>query len=130
MLPSFVYLLARRWLSLLVLRFRSERFKDLELVILRHELSILRRQVCRPHLEDHDRLFLAAVSRLLPRERWSAFFVTPDTLLRWHRRLVARVWNYPRRGGGRPPISDEVRALIVRLARENPRWGTRASKAS
>ncbi len=77
----------------------------LELVVRRHELSVLRRRVARPKLGDADRVFLAAASGLLPRTRWSAFFVTPETLLRWHRRLVAKRWTYPRRGPGRPPIA-------------------------
>lgn len=120
---SIFYVVARRVLSLVLLRFRSERSKDLELVVLRHELSVLRRQTGRPKLEDPDRVFLAAASRLLPRSRWSAFFVTPETLLRWHRRLVAKKWTYPRRGLGRPPVAADIRTLIVRFARENPRWG-------
>ena len=122
MLLPIVYVLARRVMSG-VLRFRSEGSKDLELIVLRHELSVLRRQVTRPKLGDADRVFLSAASGLLPRRRWSAFFVTPETLLRWHRRLVAKRWTYPRRGPGRPPIAADTRALIVRLARENPRWG-------
>lgn len=108
---------------LVLLRFRTDRSKDLEIVVLRHELAILRRQVSRPELKDFDRVFLAAASRLLSRQRWSVFFVRPETLLRWHRRLVARHWTYPTRGPGRPSIDPEVRTLIVRLARENPRWG-------
>jgi hypothetical protein len=123
MLPSLLYILTRRLLELVALRFRSPRSKDLEIVVLRHELSILRRQVARPDLADADRVFLAAASRVLPRRRWSDFFVTPETLLRWHRRLVARRWTYPRRGRGRPPVDPDVVALILRLARENPRWG-------
>jgi putative transposase len=122
-LLSIVYVLARRVLSLVLLRFRSERSKDLELVALRHELSVLRRQVTRPQLDDGDRVFLAVASRLLERKRWSAFVVTPETLLGWHRRLVAKRWTYPRRGRGRPPIAADVRALIVRLGEENARWG-------
>ena len=123
MVPSVCYLLARRVLALVTLRFRSRRSKDLEIVILRHELAILRRQVARPELADADRVFLAAASRLLPRRCWSVFFVTPETLLRWHRRLVARRWTYARRGAGRPPLDPEVAELVVHLARENPRWG-------
>jgi transposase InsO family protein len=123
MLPSLLYILTRRTLELVALRFRSRRSKDLEIVVLRHELAILRRQVARPDLSDADRVFLAAASRVLPRRRWSDFFITPETLLRWHRRLVARRWTYARRGRGRPPIDPDVVALILRLARENPRWG-------
>lgn len=83
----------------------------------------LRRQVCQPQFEPHDRLLLAALSRALPRRSWSAFLVRPETLLHWHRRLVARRWTYPHRKPGRPPIAAEVRELILRLARENPSWG-------
>jgi hypothetical protein len=109
-------------LQLVLLRPRSESFKELEIVVLRHELSVLRRQVARPQLRPSDRLLLAAASRLLPRSRWGAFMVTPSTLLRWHRRLVARRWTYTSRIG-RPPIGGEIRELVLRLARENPRWG-------
>src|ERR1035437_6191729 len=104
MLPSLLYILTRRLLEMVVLRFSSPRSKDLEIVVLRHELSILRRQVARPELCDADRVFLAAASRVLPRRHWSDFLVTPETLLRWHRRLVARRWTYPRRvPRARPP---------------------------
>ncbi len=90
-------------------------------MVLRHELVVLRRQVHRPAFRPADRWFLAAASRLLPRVKWSVFLVTPATLLRWHRRMVAMRWTHGR--PGRPPIAKERRALIVRLARENPRWG-------
>lgn len=123
MLASLLYILTRRVLDLVTWRFRSERSKDLEIVVLRHELAILRRQVARPELSDADRVFLTAASRLLSRRRWSSFVITPETLLRWHRRLVARRWTYPQRGPGRPPIAPDVVALILRLARENSRWG-------
>jgi transposase InsO family protein len=83
---------------------------------------VLRRQTGRPQLRPSDRLLLAAASRLLPRSRWGSFLVTPATLLRWHRRLVARRWTYARRIG-RPPVDDEIRELVLRLVRENPRWG-------
>jgi transposase InsO family protein len=106
----------------MLLRRRDEAFKELEIVVLRHELSVLRRQARRPQLTMADRVLLAAASRLLPRSNWPSFMVTPATLLRWHRRLVARRWTY---GGrcGRPPIDAEIRSLVLRLARENPRWG-------
>ena len=90
--------------------------------MLRHELGILRRQTRRASVTTIDRLFLAAASRLLPKDRRRSFIVTPGTLLRWHRRLVARRWTYAR-PAGRPPMRREVRELVLRLARENPRWG-------
>jgi transposase InsO family protein len=102
---------------------RGDAAKDLEILVLRHQLTVLHRQVSRPRLEPTDRALLAAISRALPRTRWSCFLVAPETLLRWHRRLVAGAWTYPRRGPGRPPLDLEVQQLIVRLARENPRWG-------
>lgn len=122
MLVSLLYILTYRLLELVALHFRSGRSKDLEIVVLRHELSVLRRQVARQALADADRVFLAAASRFLPRRRWSSFFVRPETLLRWHRHLAARRWTYARRAAGRPPLDPELVALILRLAREN-RWG-------
>ena len=120
MVWSFVYLALRRSLELILLCSRSAEAKEIEILVLRHELAVLRRQVQRPTFRGADRLFLTAASRLLPRVRWSSFLVTPTTLLGWHRRLVAKRWTYPRRAG-RPPISREVRAVIVRLARERTR---------
>ena len=123
MLVSVIYVVVCRLLELIVLVGRGDRTKELEILVLRHELSILRRQVNRPRVEPQDRLLLAAFSRMLPRRSWNAFFVQPETLLYWHRRLVARHWTYPHRRAGRPPISRDVRELILRLARENPSWG-------
>jgi putative transposase len=108
---------------LVVLLTRGERSKELEILVLRHELSILRRQVKSPQFAPRDRLLLAALSRVLRRRSWQAFLVTPETLSRWHRRLVANRWTYPNRHRGRPPIDRKVRELILRLARENNSWG-------
>jgi putative transposase len=121
-LVSFWYMVLRWLLQLAVLRVRSNDFKELELVVLRHELAILRRQRQRPALTTVDRIFLAAASRLLPRNRWRSFLITPGTLLCWHRRLVARRWTYAH-PAGRPPMRREVHELVLRLARDNPRWG-------
>jgi putative transposase len=123
LLVSVVYVVFCRLLKLVVLLGRRERSKELEILVLRHELSVLRGQVRQPHFEPHDRLLLAAFSRVLPRSSWSAFLVRPETLLHWHRRLVARRWTYGHRKPGRPAICSEVRGLIVRLARENRGWG-------
>jgi putative transposase len=95
-----------------------------EIAVLRHQLAVLRRQVARPRYTPTDRIVLAVLAKLLPRQRWAAFLVTPSTLLRWHRELVARRWTYPRTGGrGRRGLDAEAVELVVRLARENPRWG-------
>jgi putative transposase len=122
-LPRLAYLTLCRSVQLLVLLARGNAAKDLEILVLRHQLTVLRRQTPRPRLEPADRAILAAISRLLPRASWSCFFVKPDTLLRWHRRLVAGAWTYPHRGRGRPPLDEHAQQLIVSLATENPRWG-------
>jgi putative transposase len=120
---SFVYLALRRSLELVLLCCRSAEAKEIEILVLRHELAVLRRQHPRPCLQPKDRALLAALSRLLPRACWSVFLVQPETLLRWHRRMVARALDLPDHLQRTPPISDEVQQLVVRLARENPRWG-------
>jgi putative transposase len=125
LLGSLVYWALRRLLELVVLRLRSERSKELEILVLRHQLHVMQRQVNRLRLRTADRLLLAAFSRSLPRPAWSSFFVSPETLLRWHRQLVARRWTYARRTVGRPRTGAGVAELVLRLARENPTWGYR-----
>jgi putative transposase len=123
---SLLYWSLRRLLELLVLRRRSEREEEIEILLLRHQLQVLERQIARPQLTPADRALLAAFSQVLPRRAWkTALFVTPATVLRWHRELVARRWTYPGRRRGRPATSVEIRELVVRLARENPSWGYR-----
>src|SRR6266542_6628162 len=102
---------------------RSEFAKDVELLVLRHQLLVLRRQRPRPSFRAADRAFLSALSRMLPPRGRHGLIVTPQTLLRWHRELVGRRWAQPQRTGGRPPVERRVRELVLRLARENPRWG-------
>ena len=124
MLFALVYLLLRRVVLWIAGSSNEQMNTEVELVVLRHQLTVLRRQVAKPRLRRGDRLFMAAISRALPRARWSSFLVSPKTLLRWHRELVRRKWTYRRRSaGGRPPIDREVRDLILRMGRENPRWG-------
>jgi putative transposase len=123
MLSNLAYLTLCRSIQLLVLLARGDAAKYLEILVLRHQLTVLRRQTPRPRFEPADRAVLAAISRALPRARWSCFLVQPQTLLRWHRRLVAGAWTYSHRGTGRPPLDEELQQLIVRLAKENPRWG-------
>ncbi len=124
MFLALVYLLLRRVVPLIIGSSSERMNTEVEVVVLRHQLKVLKRRVGRPHLRRRDRLFMAAISRALPRARWSLFVVSPQTLLRWHRELVRRKWTYARRSpGGRPPISEEVRDLILRIGKENPRWG-------
>jgi putative transposase len=122
---SFLYLAFRALLGALVRCRRGLDVKDIELLVLRHELEVLRRQVAHPKLRAADRALLAAAARHLPRPSRAACLVTPRTLLRWHRALVRRKWRQPRGQRGRPPVPAEVRALVLRLARKNPRWGHR-----
>lgn len=122
---SLVFFVPRRLLWALVSSGRDELARDVELLVHRHQLRVLSRGRC-PSLCRTDRLLLAAASPLLPRDRWKSFLVTPGTLLRWHRELVRRKWTFGRRTRpGRPPLAEATVDLIVRLARENPRWGYR-----
>jgi transposase len=126
-LLKIVYLLIRRLLGLAVLVFRKDLAKDAELLVLRHENAVLRRHAGRVRYEPADRVWFAALARLIPRWRWTDVFpVTPATLLAWHRRLAARKYETSnRRKPGRPPAFPGTARLIVRLAKENPLWGHR-----
>ena len=115
----------RLLVALVVLAARSGRSKDLEIVVLRHQLAVLQRTAKPPKLNDRDRSLLAAIARVLPRSRHQGWLVTPDTLLRWHRRLIARRWTQPTRRPGRPSTTGEIRTLVIRMARQNPTWGYR-----
>jgi putative transposase len=120
-----VYLLLTRVLGWLALLARSDAAKDVEILVLRHEVTVLRRNNPRPTMSWLDRALLSALSRLLPTRLRQLRLVSPRTLLRWHAHLVARRWTYPRRRPGRPPTPQPIRALVLRMARENPTWGYR-----
>ncbi len=117
-----LYLIFRQVLGLILLLGRSSSTKDVEPLVLRHEVAVLRRTNSLPRLNGADRVVFAALVRRLPRALRCPRLVTPNTILGWHRRLVRRRWTYPNRTG-RPSIDDVVAALVVRMARENPRWG-------
>jgi len=121
---SFLYIAFIRVRELLHWRASDTTDLAIEVVILRHEVAVLRRQVARPELRPADRALLAGLSRLLSRTKRSRLFVHPETLLRWHRDLVRRRWTYPH-SPGRPSIPPGTVRMVVRLARENPTWGYR-----
>ena len=127
MIFSVGYLLVRCLLGCLMVLARREVSKDAELPVLRHENAVLRRQTSRVRYRSGDRLWLSALSRLIPRRRWGEVFaVTPATLLAWHRRLAARKWDYTsRRPPGRPSTAAAIRKLVIRIATDNPTWGHR-----
>ena len=123
----FAYLAVLRVFGWLALLARSDRAKDAEILILRHQVAVLRRQVKTPRLSWADRAVLAALARLLPRSqlRQLRLIISPRTLLRWHADLIRRHWAYPRRAPGRPRTAPAVRALVLEMARDNPGWGYR-----
>jgi transposase len=125
MLLSILYRLVRCLLGLTAVLVRRDLSKDAELLVLRHENTVLRRQLALVRYTPVDRVWLAALSRLVPRRRWvEVFSVTPATILAWHRRLVSRKWDYTaRRRPGRPPTATAIKKLVIRMAAENPSWG-------
>jgi putative transposase len=118
MLFSLLYMVLRAALRLAPAG--DQRDRELEMLVLRHQVKVLKRKAGRPKLRRRDRLFLAAAARLLPKGRWSCFIVRPATLLAWHRELVKRRWTYRRRRTGRPPLDEEICRLIARMAKDNP----------
>jgi putative transposase len=127
MILSVVYRTTRHLFSALAVAVRHDASKDAELLVLRHENAVLRRQVARVRYTWADRLWLSALAGLIPRRRWEVVFpVTPATLLAWHRRLIARRWDYSaRRAPGRPPTAAALRKLVIGMAKDNPDWGHR-----
>jgi len=125
MIVSLLYWALRRLLEFVILLARSDAANQVEILVLRHELMVLRRQVERPRCRPADRAVVAGLGRLLPRARWGGLFVRPETIRRWHRALVARRWTSAHRPPGRPRVAAGVQTLVRRLARENPSWGYR-----
>jgi putative transposase len=120
---SLLFRFIRRIIEVVRVHRTDPAAKDAEILVLRHQLAVLRRQVARPRFSWSDRALVALLAGLVPRERWRPFLVTPQTILGWHRSLVRKRWSYPHRRPGRPTLPGETVNLILRLARENPRWG-------
>jgi transposase len=120
---SLLYRLSRRAREAVPVLWSDAAAKDAEILVLRHQLAVLRRQVARPRLTWSDRALISMLASLVPRERWGSFLITPQTILGWHRSLIRKRWTYPHRRPGRPGLAPESMELICRLAKENPRWG-------
>ena len=119
------HILYRFLTSLARLAVRSGRSKNLEVIVLRHPLAVLRRQTKQPQLTNDDRTLLGAIAAALPRPQRADWIVTPDTLLRWHRRRIARHWTQPARPPGRPSTATQIQRLVIAMATDNPTWGYR-----
>jgi hypothetical protein len=119
----FLYRLVRRVGDFVLVHRMDDLAKDAEILLLRHQLAVLRRQASRPRFSWTDRALVATLVRLVPRERWAAFLITPETILRWHRALVRRHWTYPHRRPGRPRLPADTVELILRLALGEPSLG-------
>jgi putative transposase len=122
---TLIYQMFAKLLGWMVLHARSDTAKEIEILVLRHQLAVLQRRTSRPRMSWTDRAVIAGLARLLPARRRLGLLVTPSTILRWHRQLIARRWTTPHTRPGRPAIPAGVRALVVRLATENPTWGYR-----